>query len=117
MAFLETFRKIPLEERQSISDKILDQFPDRIPVIVDKSHDCRLPGLSKNKYLIPSSNSVGSFIYEIRKYLSINSNESLIIFINGAIPGTSRIMGTLYNRYKDEDGFLYITYTGENTFG
>jgi GABA(A) receptor-associated protein len=26
-------------------------------------------------------------------------------------------MGHIYEKYKDEDGFLYITYSGENTFG
>ena len=29
----------------------------------------------------------------------------------------SMSMGELYNQYKDEDGFLYLTYSGENTFG
>lgn len=24
---------------------------------------------------------------------------------------------SLYEKFKDEDGFLYITYSGENTFG
>ena len=26
-------------------------------------------------------------------------------------------MGQVYEEHKDEDGFLYITYSGENTFG
>ena len=27
------------------------------------------------------------------------------------------MMATVYEEHKDEDGFLYITYSGENTFG
>ena len=27
------------------------------------------------------------------------------------------MMATVYDDHKDEDGFLYITYSGENTFG
>jgi hypothetical protein len=27
------------------------------------------------------------------------------------------LMSTIYEDHKDEDGFLYITYSGENTFG
>ena len=27
------------------------------------------------------------------------------------------IMSTMYDEKKDEDGFLYVTYSGENTFG
>lgn len=26
-------------------------------------------------------------------------------------------MGTMYEQEKDEDGFLYVAYSGENTFG
>lgn len=26
-------------------------------------------------------------------------------------------MGQLYDKEKDEDGFLYVAYSGENTFG
>lgn len=26
-------------------------------------------------------------------------------------------MGQVYEEHKDEDGFLYIAYSGENTFG
>ena len=26
-------------------------------------------------------------------------------------------MGQIYQEHKDEDGFLYIVYSGENTFG
>lgn len=27
------------------------------------------------------------------------------------------IMSTIYDEKKDADGFLYVTYSGENTFG
>lgn len=26
-------------------------------------------------------------------------------------------MASIYEDYKDQDGFLYLTYSGENTFG
>ncbi|KAI5447209.1 Autophagy- protein 8C-like, variant 2 [Lathyrus oleraceus] len=29
----------------------------------------------------------------------------------------SALMSALYEEHKDEDGFLYMTYSGENTFG
>ena len=33
------------------------------------------------------------------------------------IPAHAERISCLYDDYKDEDGFLYITYSGENTFG
>lgn len=38
-------------------------------------------------------------------------NERSYITIAGAI------MSTIYDEKKDDDGFLYVTYSGENTFG
>lgn len=29
----------------------------------------------------------------------------------------SASMGTIYAENKDDDGFLYVAYSGENTFG
>jgi GABA(A) receptor-associated protein len=40
------------------------------------------------------------------------------MYVNDNIlPPTSATMVTLYRDYKDEDGFLYMSYCGENTFG
>lgn len=30
---------------------------------------------------------------------------------------SAALMSSIYDEHKDEDGFLYITYSGENTFG
>jgi hypothetical protein len=30
---------------------------------------------------------------------------------------TAALMSSVYEDHKDEDGFLYITYSGESTFG
>jgi Autophagy protein Atg8 ubiquitin like len=35
----------------------------------------------------------------------------------GAVRVAAAMMATVYEDHKDEDGFLYITYSGENTFG
>ncbi len=38
-------------------------------------------------------------------------------YINNIIPPNNNFIGEIYNDLKDEDGFLYITYSSENTFG
>lgn len=40
------------------------------------------------------------------------SNKSLVSAVF-----CSLTMGQLYDKEKDEDGFLYVAYSGENTFG
>jgi GABA(A) receptor-associated protein len=39
------------------------------------------------------------------------------MFINGYIPPSSEFIFNLYNKLKDNDGYLYVTYSFENTFG
>jgi GABA(A) receptor-associated protein len=41
----------------------------------------------------------------------------LFLFTNGTIPSSSEKMINVYNKYKDNDGYLYVNYAFENTFG
>ena len=53
----------------------------------------------------------------IRKYLQLTSAESIYLFSNDTLLSPSESLYTTYGKYKDTDGFLYIYYTSENTFG
>jgi GABA(A) receptor-associated protein len=115
--FFPSFVKTPLEERISIAEKIMVQFPGTVPVIVDRLPNSHLPPIKKNKFIIPNNITVGKFLYEIRKSIPMNQEQGLIIFIGEIIPPTSSLMANIYYRHKSEDEFLYVTYTGENIFG
>ena len=41
-------------ERKEQSDKILSQYPDKVPVICEKAEGSQLMDLDKSKFLIPS---------------------------------------------------------------
>ena len=43
--------------------------------------------------------------------------ERTLLFVDKTVPQSSLTMGQLYEKEKDEDGFLYVAYSGENTFG
>ena len=105
-----------LEERLTESNRMLEKFPDRIPVIVEKGNDT-IEDIDKKKFLVPKDISVGQFMYVIRKRLTLDSSKSIFLFINNTLPKTSEMMGLEYENKKDEDGFLYVTYSGESTFG
>jgi len=97
---------------------ILNKYPDRIPVICEKSHnDTITPEIDKQKYLVPNDLTVGQFIYVIRKRMSVNVNKALFVFINNKIPPSAQLLSELYMYDKHEDEYLYITYSFENTFG
>ena len=53
----------------------------------------------------------------IRKRISLEPEKAIFCFIDDIIPSTNTLMTELYDKHCDEDGFLYVFYTGENTFG
>ena len=67
--------------------------------------------------MVATNYTCGQFIYIIRSQLQLSSEQAIFLFVNDSIPSTSQTMNQLYQLYKDEDGFLYITYSSENTFG
>eukprot|EP01121_Diplochlamys_sp_Union-15-3_P019896 TRINITY_DN7602_c0_g1_i2.p1 TRINITY_DN7602_c0_g1~~TRINITY_DN7602_c0_g1_i2.p1 ORF type:complete len:138 (-),score=38.21 TRINITY_DN7602_c0_g1_i2:49-414(-) len=107
-----------LEKRKEVASKIRAKWSDRLPVIVEKAPKSDAPEIDKKKFLVPQDITVGKFVYEIRKHMTTLSPEKAIfLFVNDSLPPSSAVMSQVYERYKDEDGFLYITYSGENTFG
>ena len=96
----------------------MQKYPDRIPIIVERcSNDTSTELINKNKYLAPSSLTVGQFVYVIRKRLVLPPEKAIFLFIGGILPPTASLLGSIYDEHKDRDHFLYITYSGENTFG
>ena len=94
------------------------------------------------RYLVPADLSVGQFVYVVRKRIKLGAEKAIFVFVKNTLPptgesgffsfeylvhvlsfgnvsrvGTAALMSAIYEENKDEDGFLYMTYSGENTFG
>jgi GABA(A) receptor-associated protein len=107
----------PLEKRQAEANRIREKYPDRIPVIVEKAERSDIPDIDKKKYLVPADLTVGQFVYVVRKRIKLSAEKAIFIFVKNTLPPTAALMSSIYEENKDEDGFLYMTYSGENTFG
>lgn len=117
---LNLFKNIHnLKERTSESHRIMSKYPDRVPFICQRSQKSfqDTPYIDKTKYLLPKDLTMGQFLYVIRKRLKLPSEKALFIFVDNYIPSTSQMAIDIYNRHKDPDGFLYLYYSCENTFG
>tara|TARA_B110000261_G_scaffold163960_3_gene211510 strand:- start:2781 stop:3200 length:420 start_codon:yes stop_codon:yes gene_type:complete len=108
-------KKFCLEDRKYQSTTIMAKYPNRLPVICNVSN--KLPKLDRHKYLIPDDIQSSSFFYVIRKRLKLKQEMALYFFVNNKALIANNDMCVIYNKYKDEDGFLYIYVYGENTFG
>jgi GABA(A) receptor-associated protein len=115
---MATFKeKNKFEDRLAESNRIRDKFPGRVPVIVERAPRSDIPLIDKTKFLVPSDLTVGQFLFVIRRRLSLTSEMALFLYVNNSLPTTSTLMRELYYNNRDIDGFLYVVYTGENTFG
>ncbi|KAJ2743694.1 ubiquitin-like protein atg8 [Coemansia sp. BCRC 34301] len=105
------------EKRRAEAERIRQKYPDRIPVICEKVEKSDITTIDKKKYLVPSDLTVGQFVYVIRKRIKLSPEKAIFIFVNEVLPPTAALMSAVYEEHQDPDGFLYITYSGENTFG
>lgn len=104
-------------ERLNESRKICLKYPSRIPVIVEKYKDCEFNNINKTKYLVPKDTLMSQFVGIIRKRIELDSSQALFIMVNSSLIPINKTMGEIYEDNKDSDGFLYMIYTSENTFG
>ena len=108
-------KQYPLTQRQQESKRILSKYPDRVPIIVEKIDNA--PDIDKRKYLVPHDFTMGQFLYVIRKRIKMESYEALFVYIDNKLVPTAHLISNVYNNNKDRDGFLYVSYGVENTFG
>tara|TARA_B100000575_G_C22747031_1_gene446115 strand:- start:37 stop:393 length:357 start_codon:yes stop_codon:yes gene_type:complete len=107
------------EERKKETTEILTKYPDRIPCILEKSNinSNQLPTIDKSKFLIPGDLRMSQFMFVIRKRINIKPDQAIFIFCNGQILLNHLELSDIYAKYKSEDNYLYLQYSGESTFG
>ncbi|KAK4406886.1 Autophagy-related protein 8i [Sesamum angolense] len=132
-AFKEEFS---LEERVQESQEIIAKYPDRVPVVAERYTKSDLPRWRRrsrsgvdifcffvfdhvggNRFLVPRDMSVGQFIHILSARLHLAPGKALFVFVKNTLPQTSSLIESVYDSFKDEDGFLYMCYSSEKTFG
>ena len=67
---------------------------------------------------MPQDITIGQFMTIIRKRINLTESEAFFLFVkNSVLPSNSTTVVQIYSEHKDDDGFLYMTYCGENVFG
>jgi len=77
------------------------------------------------EFLVPGDLTVAQFTFVVRKRIKLNEVQALWLFVEGhkngkrfeIFPPATSTMAAIYEAYKDEDLFLYITYKEENSTG
>ncbi|QKF93706.1 autophagy protein atg8 ubiquitin-like protein [Fadolivirus algeromassiliense] len=106
------------EKRKAESTRLRETYPLQYPIILERADRTDLPEIDKKKYLLPGELTVGQFLHYIRKQIKLDATQALFIFIdNSIIPPASATIGDIYNKYMDQDGYLYILYSKQETYG
>lgn len=68
--------------------------------------------------MMPASFKMSEVISIIRKNLKIGRDQGLFLLAQGKhVMKANASLVTMYDKYKDQDGFLYIVYAEENIYG
>lgn len=113
LLFIKEFKKQKLEKRIKISDNIKLKYNDRIPIIIDSTYF----KFGKNKYIVPKDMRIGNFIHMIKNKINLLPEQSIFLLCNNILLNGSDIINIIYEKYKEEDNFLYIIISLENVFG
>ena len=107
-----------LDERIRIVKDLKKKYIGKIPIICEKSSNCKFELEIKSHFMFPNDLYFNEFIYIIRQKLKLKSSVAIFLIIDDkySIMGNDPI-SIIYEKYKDKDGILYIHYSDQEIYG
>jgi len=108
----------PQGKRKAIAKGLLDDNPCYVLIEIHKHNTSKLDCFSRKYFLVPICIPAHIFKDEIRKRLpQMDKNNGLYLYIDNKLVANTATMGELYQKFKDEDGFLYMEFTEITSYG
>lgn len=113
----QNFLKISFEKRRQLSENLLQKHPDYLPIIMLNSKPKTTKSFKKFKFICKRFYKFEDFLTLIRSSGHIESDKAIFFFCGHKLIQNKQFLSELYENNKHDDGFLYIHYMAESTFG
>lgn len=120
MPFIGNFKgSHNIHERLQMSLVARKTRPKHVPIILERfpRSGMAYPQHGQHICLVPGHITMGQFQARLRRSLKMDSNWALFVMVGGVLAPTSQCLGALYAELAESDGFLYVSYVEESTFG
>ena len=99
-----------MTEREAEFERLTQQFPARVPVVVEPLTETGVTALPKASFLPPQSLRVDQFMLVVSR--RIGSHEGTFqLYLNGRLLRSQQPLMTHYNEERSADGFLYLNFS------
>lgn len=104
------FRNRPLEERKQKYEFLMQKNPHKVPIIFEKHPKSNFGLADQNvKFFTDWNVEFSKLLENVRQIWELNEKETLFFSTgNNQVINPSKAIGDVYDKFKDEDGFLYI---------
>ena len=137
-------KRFDFKQRQHESKKMREKYENKslVPIVVERSAHAQsdvplIASVDKDgkavvgatqqakfaKFLVPSTFTLHQFQVVLRKRIHLDSQQALTVAVCNqetgklVFPTGATVIGQIDRDFAHPDGFLYMTYMGENTFG
>jgi GABA(A) receptor-associated protein len=110
---------IKFDVRKGDTDRMIAKYPGSIPIYVSKGvRSNNIEDYGSKKFMVKREMTGITLLQSVRNALKIKTNEAVYLMVNDIeMILLSLSIGNLYDKYKSDDGYMYVSYYGENAFG
>ena len=111
-------QRLSLEHRQRELQRVLRNHPDHVPTIITR-HTEDDPPLAREKFLLPKGLTGAELCAVVRRHLPpLPEGQALFLLCGDTMVNGQTTVMSVWDAHRDpDDGFLYVVYTMEHTFG